>query len=81
MLADVFDRRVAVLASQEGSAHGAALLAMVGTGAFGSVVEACGAAVVETESLAPDPEIAAVYRAGHSVFAALYPALRFMNRR
>lgn len=43
LFADVFGTPVAVLESQEGSAYGAALLAMTGTGAFGSVVEACGA--------------------------------------
>ena len=34
MLADVFNQRVAVLESEEGSAYGAALLALVGTGEF-----------------------------------------------
>ena len=80
MLADVFDRRVSILASQEGSAHGAALLAMVGTGAFAGVPEACRAAVRETESLAPRADVAAVYRSGHDVFGALYPALRPLYR-
>jgi sugar (pentulose or hexulose) kinase len=34
MLANVFGKRVAVLESEEGSAYGAALLALVGTGNF-----------------------------------------------
>lgn len=34
--ADVFSKKVATLEMQEGSAYGAALLAMVGTGAIGS---------------------------------------------
>ncbi len=80
MLANVFGRRVSVLASQEGSAHGAALLAMVGSGAFASVEDACAAAVQETESIEPDAAEAEIYRAGHAVFASLYPALRPLYR-
>ncbi len=37
MLADVFGKRVVVLKTQEGSAYGAALLAMTGTGEYASV--------------------------------------------
>jgi len=47
VLADVFAKRVVVLKTQEGSAYGAALLAMAGTGAYASVPEACRAAVRE----------------------------------
>ena len=53
MLADVFNRRVVVLESQEGSAYGAALLAMTATGEFGSVTEACKAVIHEVESIEP----------------------------
>ncbi|MBK5291832.1 MAG: xylulokinase, partial [Acidobacteriia bacterium] len=76
MLADVFDRRVSTLSTQEGSAYGAGLLAMVGTGAFGSVPEACKAVIHETESLQPDSARARKYQAGYSVYQGLYPALR-----
>jgi xylulokinase len=75
MMADVLNRRVATLESQEGSAIGAALLAMVGTGEYSNVEEACERHVRETESLAPGPE-ASYYSNGHSVFQALYPALQ-----
>ncbi len=44
MFADVFGRRVAILETEEGSAYGAALLAMVGTGQFASVLDVCRAA-------------------------------------
>ena len=36
MLADILDKRVVTLDTQEGSAYGAALLAVTGTGAYGS---------------------------------------------
>jgi xylulokinase len=76
MLADVFGRPVATLASQEGSAYGASLLAMVGTGAYSSVPEACRATIRETESLAPRAAAAEVYAKGYEVFRSLYPALK-----
>jgi xylulokinase len=76
LLADIFDKRVVVLETQEGSAYGAAVLALAGTGVYGSVPEACGAVVREVESVAPNVENVPVYRRGHGVFKALYPALK-----
>jgi xylulokinase len=75
LFADVFGTPVAVLESQEGSAYGAALLAMTGTGAFGSVVEACGATIREVENIPPGAD-SAFYQRAHGVYQALYPALR-----
>lgn len=76
ILADLFDKPVITLASQEGSAYGAALLALVGTGEYSSVPEVCGAVIEERETKLPRPVEAAVYRAGHGTFRSLYPALR-----
>jgi xylulokinase len=76
ILADVFDKRVVTLASQEGSAYGAALLALVGTGEFASVPEVCAAVIREQDSVLPHADEAAVYRAGHKTYQALYPAIR-----
>ena len=44
LLADILDKRVVTLETQEGSAYGAALLALVGTGEYASVPEVCRAA-------------------------------------
>ena len=41
------------LETQEGSAYGAALLALAGTGEYGSVPEVCRAAIRETDSVSP----------------------------
>ena len=49
------------LETQEGSAYGAALLALAGTGAYASVPEVCRAAIRETESVAPTDSDAAFY--------------------
>jgi xylulokinase len=76
MLADVFDKRVVVLETQEGSAYGAALLALAGTGVYASVPEACRATVREVDSVAPRPDAVKTYQRGHGVYKALYPALK-----
>jgi xylulokinase len=76
ILADVFAKPVVTLASQEGSALGAALLAMVGTGEYASVPEVCAAVVREQARVEPEAATVAVYAAGHRVFQSLYPALR-----
>src|SRR5262249_17306587 len=74
ILADVFATPVSVLESQEGSAYGAALLALVGSGEYKSVAEACGTAIRETESM--EPRDTDVYAGGHERYRQLYPALR-----
>ncbi len=76
ILADVLNRRVATLETQEGSAYGAALLAMTGTGQFASVAEACAATIREAVSIDPRAAEAASYAAGYETYRALYPALR-----
>src|SRR5262249_24905455 len=56
MIADVFGKRVAVLENQEGSAYGAALLAMVGTGEYASVREVTKATIHEVRVCEPRVE-------------------------
>jgi xylulokinase len=75
VLADVMAKKVVTLATQEGSAYGAALLAAVGTGCYGSVPEACRAAIRETGSVTPGAE-SAYYQKAHKVYGGLYPALK-----
>ncbi len=76
LLADVFGKKVVTLETQEGSAFGAALLAMVGTGAYASAPEACRALIREVDAVSPRPHESQLYRRGHEVYRALYPALR-----
>ena len=75
VLADVFNKPVVTLASQEGSALGAALLAMVGTGEYSDVPEVCAAVVREKDRVEPSAA-SAVYAQGHRVYQALYPAIK-----
>jgi xylulokinase len=79
ILADVFDKPVVTLASQEGSAFGAALLALVGTGEYATVAEACAATIREQETVLPRPTEAAAYRAGHRTYQALYPCFKSVS--
>ncbi|MGC8760901.1 MAG: xylulokinase [Bryobacteraceae bacterium] len=76
MLADVFGRSVATLENTEGSAYGAALLAVAGTGEYASVEELCDVAIREVESLIPNVHESAAYDRGYEVFSILYPTLK-----
>jgi xylulokinase len=75
MLADVFGTRVAILESEEGSAYGAALLALVGTKEFSSVLEVCKAAVREVGFVEPRAAESEIYSSGHRYYQSLYPKL------
>lgn len=76
MLADIFHRSISTLENSEGSAYGAALLALAGGGEYQSVEEVCGAAVKEIETLIPRVHEAAAYQRGYEVFTVLYPTLK-----
>jgi xylulokinase len=76
LLADVLDKRVVTLETQEGSAYGAALLAVAGNGEFGSVPDVCRNAIRETDSVSPDAPTAALYQKGVGIYRDLYPALK-----
>ena len=81
MFADVFHKPVATLETQEGSAYGAGLLAMAGSGRFASVEAACRGAVRETLTVEPGAEAAAVYERGYATYTQLYPALKAIYPR
>ena len=76
LFADVFGVSVVTLQTQEGSAYGAALLALVGTGEYKSAREACKAVIKETDSRQPDSEARMFYERAYSIYQSLYPALR-----
>jgi xylulokinase len=80
LLADILGKPVVTLETQEGSAYGAALLALVGTGEFASVPEVCRAAIREVETIEPDAGQARAYTERHSIYQSLYPALRSFYR-
>lgn len=74
ILADVLQAELVTVNTTEGAAYGAALLAAVGMGAYGSVSEACGSAVHVTGSVSPGADSAA-YQELYPLYQCLYPAL------
>jgi xylulokinase len=76
LFADVFSQRVATLETQEGSAYGAALLAMIGTGEYASAAELCRTAIKEVTAKEPNSEAAEFYRKRYEIYRSLYPALK-----
>lgn len=76
MLADAFEKKINVLATQEGSAYGAALLSLVGTGEFESVPAVCREAIEVEAAVVPRPHESHIYRGLFEVYQAMYPALR-----
>lgn len=73
LLADIFNKRVVSLGTQEGSAYGAALLAMPG-----DVRETCKRVIREVDSV--EPRDAARYAKKHAIYKSLYPSLRDFYR-
>ncbi|MBV8894918.1 MAG: xylulokinase [Acidobacteriaceae bacterium] len=76
LFADIFDRKTATLETQEGSAYGAALLAMIGTGEYASAAEVCRVAIKEVAVKHPNENAADFYRKSYRIYRSLYPALR-----
>ena len=81
MLADVFGKPVSILENQEGSAYGAALLAMVGTGEYSSVREVCSAVIREVRVVEPREAERKLYAEGHEIYRRIYPAIRGISHK
>ena len=69
LFADVFDSPVSTLETQEGSAYGAALLAISGTGERHETVK-------EIEIRQPDSAAVEFYQKRYQIYRSLYPALK-----
>ena len=77
MKADVLQRRLRVLTSQETGTRGAALLAGLGSGSYSSFEEAAAApASGEAEAVDPDPERADAYEELFRLYSDIYPGTR-----
>lgn len=75
IIADCFGCELRTLATDEGPALGAALLAGVGSGVYRSVPEACAAAVHDRASIAPNPENTSAYNSFYGLYQRLYRSL------
>lgn len=74
--ADVFGRTVARLANPHAGVLGAAMLAAVAAGCFGTCEEAARAMVRREEHFTPSPPAVARYESLLKIYANLYPALQ-----
>jgi xylulokinase len=79
--ADVYGHAVEVVKTEEGAAHGAAILAGVGVGNWRSVEEACDAAVQTAQEIQPDPRTAAILEDAYHTYRKIYPALHWISGR
>jgi xylulokinase len=75
IIADVMNTPVRVVGTPEAAAHGAALLAATGSGAFTSVHEATEAAVTVGHVIAPSG-LSDRYDDAYRIYRSLYPSLR-----
>ena len=76
IMANVLNLEIQTDVMDEGPALGACILAMVGTGEYGSISEAVEAAVKIDQTLAPSPILVEKYNEKYKRFKALYPALK-----
>jgi xylulokinase len=75
IIADVFVAPLTPLATEEGPALGAALLAGVAVGVYPDISGACSQVVQTQTTIRPDPENVARYQRMYSLYQNLFPAL------
>lgn len=76
MMANILNIRLDIPESEQGPGQGGAMLAMVACGLYPSVADACEKLVRTTETVVPDPEIAARYEERYRQYRQIYPALK-----
>jgi xylulokinase len=81
IVADVLNVKVQKIHSGEGPALGAAILAMVGAGAFSTVETACVQIIETTETFTPNALAAAGYDKHYKIYTELYEALKDSYQR
>ena len=82
LFADILNQSVATLETQEGSAYGAALLAMISTAEYRDAVEISKVAVKEVSIKAPQRQsMVDAYQKRYEIYQSLYPALKAAFQR
>ena len=76
IIANVLGISLDIPQTEEGPGYGGAMLAMVGCGRFGSVIEAAEALTGVSATVEPDPEITARYEAKYQIFKKIYPTMK-----
>ena len=76
ILANVLGLTLHLPAVEEGPGYGAAMLAMVGCGAYADVSACARTLVKHRATITPDPVLTARYEAQYQTFKGLYPAVK-----
>ena len=76
IIANVMNLKVDIVETEEGPGYGAAILAAVGCGAYGSLDEAVTKLIHVVETIEPEPELVKKYEKGYQKFRQYYPALK-----
>lgn len=76
IMANVLGISLDIPQTEEGPGYGGAMLAMVGCGRFGSVIEAAEALTGVSATVYPDPEVTARYEAKYQIFKKIYPTMK-----
>jgi xylulokinase len=74
--ADIYNAEVVTINTSAGPAYGAAILAMVAAGCYGSIGEACAACIKVKTRTKPDRQAVALYKRHYAVFGELYRHLK-----
>lgn len=77
--ADVYGHEVEIVATEEGAAYGAAILAGVGAGQWQSVEQACDAVVRVAKKIPPNRQDSATMQLAYTTYRKIYAALRFAD--
>ena len=76
IIANVLNLKVDVIESEEGPGYGAAMLAAVACGEYGSVEEMAEKLVKVVDTVEPDAELAVKYEERYQQFKQIYPACK-----
>lgn len=74
--ADIYGEEVVTVNNQEGPAYGAAILALVGSGLYPSISQACSKLLRVVTRTSPKPKAVKRYNEWYGEFRKLYPALK-----
>ena len=77
--ADAYGREVELVATEEGAAYGAAILAGVGAGGWATVEQACDAVVRVAKRITTNPTDSATMQTAYRSYRQIYPALRSLQ--
>lgn len=78
IIANVLNLKVDVIESEEGPGYGAAMLAAVACGEYGSVQEMAEKLVKVVDTVEPEAELAAKYKERYQQFQQIYPTLKLV---